>query len=108
MSRLVGDGGGGGVFVARAVAVGSGVFVGGPFVHVEVGGRGVGVFEAVSVGPGVTLGGGGLVVGGVFTAILGRHGFNQSLSYKFNFGGDDFNTRAGDGPALRRRWRLWQ
>jgi hypothetical protein len=43
------------------------------------------------------------LVGGVFTAILGRHGFNQSLSYKFNFGGDDFNTRAGDGPddALR-------
>jgi hypothetical protein len=42
-------------------------------------------------------------VGGVFTAILGRHGFNQSLSYKFNTGGDPFSTRAGDGPddALR-------
>jgi hypothetical protein len=42
-------------------------------------------------------------VGTVFTAILGRHGFNQSLSYKFNTGGDRFNTRAGDGPddALR-------
>lgn len=41
--------------------------------------------------------------GAVFTAILGRHGFNQSLSYKFNTGGDRFNTRAGDGPddALR-------
>lgn len=42
-------------------------------------------------------------IGGVFTAILGRHGFNQSVSYKFNTGGDEFNTRAGDGPddALR-------
>jgi hypothetical protein len=37
-------------------------------------------------------------MGTVFTAILGRHGFNQSLSYKFNTGGDRFNTRAGDGP----------
>lgn len=43
------------------------------------------------------------MVGGVFTAILGRHGFNQSVSYKFNTGGDLYNTRAGDGPddALR-------
>lgn len=42
-------------------------------------------------------------IGGVFTAILGRHGVNQALSYKFNTGGDQFNTRAGDGPddALR-------
>lgn len=42
-------------------------------------------------------------IGGVFTAILGRHGFNQGLSYKFNTGGDRFSTRAGDGPddALR-------
>jgi hypothetical protein len=42
-------------------------------------------------------------VGAVFTAILGRHGFNQSLRYKFNTGGDTFNARPGDGPddALR-------
>ncbi|MFN0060635.1 MAG: hypothetical protein ACKVX7_19445 [Planctomycetota bacterium] len=41
--------------------------------------------------------------GVVFTSILGRHGFNQALSYKINTGGDDFNTVAGDGPddALR-------
>lgn len=41
--------------------------------------------------------------GAVVTAILGRHGLNQSVQYKFNTGGDDFNTRAGDGPddALR-------
>jgi hypothetical protein len=38
------------------------------------------------------------VAGAVFTAIIGRHGVNQNLSYKFNFGGDEFNTRAGDGP----------
>lgn len=37
-------------------------------------------------------------VGAVFTAILGRHGVNQSIVYKFNTGGDAFNTRAGDGP----------
>jgi hypothetical protein len=39
----------------------------------------------------------------VFTTILGRHGFNQALTYKFNTGGDAFNTIAGDGPddALR-------
>lgn len=36
--------------------------------------------------------------GVVFTSILGRHGFNQALSYKFNTGGDEFNTVAGDGP----------
>ncbi|HYE60721.1 MAG TPA: hypothetical protein VD997_01885 [Phycisphaerales bacterium] len=42
-------------------------------------------------------------VGTVFTAILGRHGINQSLQYKFNTGGDEFNMRPGDGPddALR-------
>lgn len=41
--------------------------------------------------------------GVVVTSILGRHGFNQALSYKFNTGGDEFNTVAGDGPddALR-------
>jgi hypothetical protein len=36
--------------------------------------------------------------GAVLTAILGRHGFNQSLQYKLNTGGDEFNTRPGDGP----------
>jgi hypothetical protein len=43
------------------------------------------------------------MLGAVFTAILGRHGFNQSVSYKFNTGGDEFGTRPGDGPddALR-------
>lgn len=42
-------------------------------------------------------------LGSVFTAILGRHGFNQSVSYKFNTGGEEFPTRPGDGPddALR-------
>ncbi len=41
--------------------------------------------------------------GAVFTAIIGRHGFNQSLSYKFNTGGDEFTMRPGDGreDALR-------
>lgn len=41
--------------------------------------------------------------GAVLTAIIGRHGFNQAVRYKFNQGGDRFNTRAGDGPddALR-------
>jgi hypothetical protein len=41
--------------------------------------------------------------GAVFTAILGRHGINQSISYKFNTGGDEFTMRAGDGQddALR-------
>ncbi|MBC7833571.1 MAG: hypothetical protein H7Y88_00540 [Phycisphaerales bacterium] len=38
-------------------------------------------------------------VGAVVTAILGRHGFNQSLQYKFNQGSDEFNIRPGDGPA---------
>ncbi len=42
-------------------------------------------------------------LGVVFTAILGRHGINQSVSYKFNTGGDEFAIRPGDGPddALR-------
>lgn len=44
------------------------------------------------------------IVGGVFTAILGRHGFNQSVSYKFNYGGDLYNTRAGDGPSNALRY----
>lgn len=41
--------------------------------------------------------------GVVFTAIIGRHGFNQSLVYKFNTGGDEFSTLRGDGrdDALR-------
>lgn len=42
-------------------------------------------------------------IGGVFTAILGRHGVNQAVSYKFNTGSDRGLTRPGDGPddALR-------
>jgi hypothetical protein len=42
-------------------------------------------------------------VGGVATAILGRHGFNQSVSYKLNGGDGRPLARAGDGPdnALR-------
>ncbi|MEX2217547.1 MAG: hypothetical protein WD749_02210 [Phycisphaerales bacterium] len=43
-------------------------------------------------------------IGGVFTAILGRHGLNQSLSYKLNTGGDRFDTRAGDGPSNALRY----
>jgi hypothetical protein len=41
--------------------------------------------------------------GVIFTCILGRHGFNQGLSYKHNTGGDEFSTTPGDGPddALR-------
>ncbi|MCE7973732.1 MAG: hypothetical protein DYG92_05295 [Leptolyngbya sp. PLA1] len=41
--------------------------------------------------------------GVIFTSILGRHGFNQAVSYKFNSGGDAFGAVAGDGPddALR-------
>lgn len=38
-------------------------------------------------------------IGGVFTGIVGRHGFNAALTYKNNNGGDRFNTRAGDGPS---------
>lgn len=38
-------------------------------------------------------------IGGVFTGIIGRHGFNAAFTYKNNNGGDDFNTRAGDGPS---------
>jgi hypothetical protein len=43
-------------------------------------------------------------IGGIFTAILGRHGINQSVSYKFNYGGDEFSTRAGDGPSNALRY----
>jgi hypothetical protein len=41
--------------------------------------------------------------GAVLTAILGRHGFNQSISYKLNTGGRSAGSRPGDGPgdALR-------
>jgi hypothetical protein len=42
--------------------------------------------------------------GVVFTTILGRHGFNQALSYKFNTGGDEFNSAAGDGPSDALRY----
>jgi hypothetical protein len=38
-------------------------------------------------------------LGGVFTGIIGRHGFNAALTYKNNNGSDAFNTRAGDGPS---------
>jgi hypothetical protein len=37
-------------------------------------------------------------VGGVTTAILGRHGVNQSLAFKLNGGSDRLPLRAGDGP----------
>ncbi len=37
--------------------------------------------------------------GAVMTAIRGRHGLNQSLQFKLNTGGDDFNSRPGDGPS---------
>lgn len=42
-------------------------------------------------------------LGGVVTAILGRQGFNQGLSYKLNGGDGRPLARAGDGPdhALR-------
>jgi len=42
-------------------------------------------------------------LGGVVTAILGRHGFNQGLSYKLNDGDGRPLSRAGDGTdhALR-------
>ena len=42
--------------------------------------------------------------GAVFTTILGRHGFNQSISYKFNNGGEDFSIVAGDGPSDALRY----
>jgi hypothetical protein len=38
-------------------------------------------------------------IGGVFTGILGRHGFNAAAIFKHNTGGDPYGTRAGDGPA---------
>lgn len=38
-------------------------------------------------------------VGGVFTAIIGRHGINQAARYQFNTGGERSSTRAGDGPS---------
>ncbi len=43
-------------------------------------------------------------VGSVFTTILGRHGFNQSISYKFNTGGEEFSVVAGDGPSNALRY----
>lgn len=39
------------------------------------------------------------LAGAVVTAILGRHGFNQSLAYKLNLGTDPAPTRPGDGEA---------
>lgn len=38
-------------------------------------------------------------VGAVATAIIGRHGLNQALRYKFTTNGQPFPTRAGDGEA---------
>jgi len=38
-------------------------------------------------------------IGGVFTGILGRHGFNAAAVYKHNNGGAPYSMRAGDGPA---------
>lgn len=37
------------------------------------------------------------IVGGVVTAILGRHGINQALTYKWNTSDDRFTVRPGDG-----------
>lgn len=42
--------------------------------------------------------------GAVFTGILGRHGINQAISYKFNTGGDAFSASPGDGPADALRY----
>ncbi|MBX3321603.1 MAG: hypothetical protein KF757_01295 [Phycisphaeraceae bacterium] len=42
--------------------------------------------------------------GAVFTAILGRHGFNQSLIYKVNTGGERYSVRRGDGRADALRY----
>jgi hypothetical protein len=42
--------------------------------------------------------------GGVLTAILGRHGFNQSLAFKRNNGTDAVPLRVGDGPADALRY----
>lgn len=44
--------------------------------------------------------------GGVFTAILGRHGFNAGLQYKFNTGGGSASGRAGDTDADALRYDL--
>jgi hypothetical protein len=38
-------------------------------------------------------------VGAVFTAIVGRQGFNQAVQYKFNRGGDRGSSNIGDGPT---------
>ncbi|MCX5691045.1 MAG: hypothetical protein NTV94_14875 [Planctomycetota bacterium] len=43
-------------------------------------------------------------VGVIFTSILGRHGFNEGLSYKVNTGGDEFSTTPGDGTADALRY----
>ena len=39
------------------------------------------------------------VLGGVFSYIQGRHGFNAELLWKFNTGGEDEPVRAGEGSA---------
>lgn len=38
-------------------------------------------------------------LGGVFTIVRGRHGFNQDLIYQLNTGGDEANNFGGDGPS---------
>lgn len=42
--------------------------------------------------------------GVIFTCILGRHGFNQGLSFKHNTGGDEFSTTPGDGTSDALRY----
>lgn len=37
--------------------------------------------------------------GMVFTGVIGRHGFNQSLRYKVNTNGSEYNMMPGDGSA---------
>ncbi len=55
------------------------------------------------------------MVGGVFTLITGRHGFNAAAQWRFNSGdtGDDLSLRFGNGPFDSGRldanyvYRLW-
>lgn len=38
-------------------------------------------------------------LGGVFTIVRGRHGFNQDLIYQLNTGGDEADNFGGEGPS---------
>ena len=38
-------------------------------------------------------------VGGVFTVVRGRHGFNQDLIFQLNTGGDEADNFGGEGPS---------